>query len=75
MQAAIIFRIFWDFSMLYQVFISPQAKRCAIITFKHGIYEHDQCDPSSCQTQNFVITNKMLLKNGNKLFPEWNVSH
>ena len=27
------------FSMLYQIFLSPQAKRCAIITYKHGIYE------------------------------------
>ena len=25
--------------MFYQVFISPQMKRCAIITYKHGIYE------------------------------------
>ena len=25
--------------MFYQIFISPQAKRCVIITYKHGIYE------------------------------------
>ena len=25
--------------MLYQIFFSPQVKRCAIITYKHGIYE------------------------------------
>ena len=25
--------------MIYQVFVSPQVKRCAIITYKHGIYE------------------------------------
>ena len=25
--------------MFYQIFLSPQAKRCAIITYKHGIYE------------------------------------
>ena len=25
--------------MFYQVFFSPQIKRCAIITYKHGIYE------------------------------------
>ena len=24
--------------MFYQVFVSPQGKRCAIITYKHGIY-------------------------------------
>ena len=25
--------------MFYQIFLSPQAKRWAIITYKHGIYE------------------------------------
>ena len=25
--------------MLYQIFLSPQVKRWAIITYKHGIYE------------------------------------
>ena len=25
--------------MFYQLFISPQVKQCAIITYKHGIYE------------------------------------
>ena len=24
--------------MFYQIFFSPQVKRCAIITYKHGIY-------------------------------------
>ena len=33
------FHIFWDFSMFYQFFLSPQVKRCAIITYKHGICE------------------------------------
>ena len=31
--------IFWDFSMFYQIFLSPQVKRMAIITYKHGIYK------------------------------------
>ena len=31
--------IFWDFSMFYKLFLSPQVKRWAIITYKHGIYE------------------------------------
>ena len=31
--------IFWGFLMLYQTFHSPQVKRCAIITYKHGIYQ------------------------------------
>ena len=25
--------------MIYQIFLSPQVKRCAIITYKHGIWE------------------------------------
>ena len=37
--ATISFTIFWDFSMFYQIFLSPQVKRWAIITYKHGIYE------------------------------------
>ena len=28
--------------MFYQIFFSPQVKRCAIITNKHGIYELPQ---------------------------------
>ena len=35
----IIFIVFWDFLVFYQIFLSPQAKRCSIITYKHGIYE------------------------------------
>ena len=29
----------YDFLVFYQVFLSRQVKRCAIITYKHGIYE------------------------------------
>ena len=25
--------------MFYQIFLSPQVKQCAIITYKHGIFE------------------------------------
>ena len=35
----IIFKIFRYSLMFYQIFLSPQIKRWAIITFKHGIYE------------------------------------
>ena len=35
----ISFIIFWDFSVFYQIFFSPKVKRCAIITYKRGIYE------------------------------------
>ena len=33
------FIMFWDFLMFYQIFLSSQVKRYAIITYKHGIYE------------------------------------
>ena len=32
-------RIFLDFLMFYQTFLSPQVKRYAIITYKHNMYE------------------------------------
>ena len=35
----IIFIIFWDFMMFYQIFHSPQMKRRAIDTYNHGIYD------------------------------------
>ena len=35
----VIFIIFWDFLMFYQIFFSPQVRWCATITYKHGIYE------------------------------------
>ena len=33
------FIIFRNFSMFYQTFLSPQVKSCAIITYKHDMYE------------------------------------
>ena len=38
-DAIIIFIIFSDLLMFYQIFLSPQVKRCAIITYEDGIYE------------------------------------
>ena len=38
-RPTIIFIIFWDFLMFYQIFLSQQVKQFAIITFKHSIYE------------------------------------
>ena len=37
--STIIFIIFWDFLMFYQISLSPKVKRCAIITYKHIICE------------------------------------
>ena len=39
LESTINFVIFWEFLMFYQIFLSPQVKRWAIITYKHGIYE------------------------------------
>ena len=36
---AISFIIFLDFLMFYQIILSQQVKRWAMITYKHGIYE------------------------------------
>ena len=38
-SSTISFIIFWDFSMFYQIVLSPKVKRWAIVTYKHGIYE------------------------------------
>ena len=38
-RPTIISTVFWDFLMFYQIFLSPQVKQCAIITYKHGTYE------------------------------------
>ena len=37
--ATIMEIMFWDFLILYQIFISPQVKRSAIISNKQGVYE------------------------------------
>ena len=31
--------IFWDFSILYQIFFSPQVNQSVISSNKHGIWE------------------------------------
>ena len=43
--------------IFYQIFLSPQVKRCAIITYKHGIYElpHTGCQ----KTQDFKDLRKL----------------
>ena len=64
--------------MFHQISFSPQGKRRAIITYKHGIYGLPRGLPnnlkvinlhriqpraqSSCQNENFVNTSKKLLK-------------
>ena len=38
LTSTISFIIFWD-PIFYQIFLSPQVERWAIITYKHGMYE------------------------------------
>ena len=63
-KATIIFIIFWDFLMFYQIFLSSQVKRCAIITYRHGIHELFHELPNDL-SENFVNTSKKLLKKRN----------
>ena len=32
-------QLFSEYFLFYQIFRSPQVKRCTVITYKHGIYE------------------------------------
>ena len=45
--------------MFYQIFLSPQVNWCAIITYKHGIYELPHELPSDLRPK----------KNTDKIFP------
>ena len=59
----ISFITFWDFLMFYQIFLSPQVKRCAIITHKHGIYDLPQEFPNNIRLRilgNYEISGNCL---------------
>ena len=56
--AAIIFIIFWDFLMFYQIFLSPQVKPCAIITYKHDIYQLPHESPNDLRLK--ILGNKKI---------------
>ena len=77
-SATINCAIFWDFLMFYQTCLSPQVKRCAIITYKHDIYKllndlrlslvsmsHPSAQ-SPRQIENFANASKKPLKNWNQ---------
>ena len=36
---SVVFIIFWDLLMFYQILLSPKVKQSAIICNKHGIYK------------------------------------
>ena len=57
--------------MFYQIFLLPQAKRCAIITYKYGIYELNDGFVASitAKIKIFLILRKNFPKTEIKLFP------
>ena len=38
-STTIIFTVFFDLLIFYQISFSSQVKRCPIIAYKHGMYE------------------------------------
>ena len=54
-------RIRKDFLMFYQIFLSPKVKRCAIITYKHGIYELPQELRNDLRLENMKISKMKIL--------------
>ena len=50
-SSTIIFIIFWDFLMFYQILFPPEVKRCAFIAYKHGIYELPNELPNDLQSE------------------------
>ena len=70
-MTATIFKISWDSLMFYQILLSPEVKRCAIITYKHGIYESPHALPKYLRLR--ILGNYKIL--GNCLnFIEWQPS-
>ena len=45
--------------MFYQIFLSPQVKRWAIITYKHGIYEFPHELPNDLRLRKLGIIRKV----------------
>ena len=45
--------------MSYQIFLSPQVKREAIITYKHGIYENPHELPNDLRNRKFENTKQV----------------
>ena len=46
--------------MFYQIFLSPQVKRCAIITYKHGIYDLSHELPNNLRLR--ILENYKILE-------------
>ena len=46
--------------MFYQIFLSPQVKQCAIITYKHDMYEFTSRVAKQSKTYQEKISGKCL---------------
>ena len=70
-KAAVIFKILWDYLMFYQIFLSPQMKRCAAITYKYSIRELLHELPNDLRLSKWrILVNEEII--GNCLsFIEW----
>ena len=72
--STIIFIIFWDFLMFYQFLCSLQVRRCAIISYKHGIYDLPHELPSNLKLRilgNQKISGKSLNPKNDSLVPNF----
>ena len=57
--------------MFYQIFLSPQVKRCAIITYKYGIYELPHELPNDKKTQDLKkLENIRKLSKRHRMIPQ-----
>ena len=54
--------------MFYQIFFSPHVKRCAIIAYKHGIYELPHELPNDLRLR--ILGNEEILGKSQN-FIEW----
>ena len=54
--------IFWDFLVLYEIFLSPQVKQSVIISNKHSIYELPHELPNNLEVQSCKLySNKCMI--------------
>ena len=56
-----IFITFWDVLMFYQIFLSPQVKRSAILYDEHDIYELPQKLPNDLRLR--ILGNQQIQEN------------
>ena len=55
--------------MFYQIFLSPQVKRCASITYKHGIHKLTHKFPNDLRLKKLLNIKKVSKFRRNRLVP------